>query len=782
MFAQAILGRNVDYFDCPACGYVQTETPSWLAAAYATVIDELDTGIMLRNLRNAADVVLTLAAFGRLDRPVLDYAGGYGTLVRLLRDAGIEAHWTDKYCQNIFARGFERSGVHYELVTAFEVFEHLEHPLDELRAMLDIAPTVLLSTDLITTTETPPPDWWYYGPEHGQHIGFFRMLTLDYLAHRLRLHLPQRRTKPAHLLARHHSGLLGPVAESALVGQDREAPPPQAEGDVRLRIAPSPTRRVRLATRRTRLAESVTCLRARTPRRRMQSDQPLPFSGAAPAARLSIGMVTFNAAPVLERALQSISRHKTSTMELVVVDGASGDGTLDILRRHADGIDHWRSEPDSGIYDAMNKVLKMATGDWLLFLGADDELLASPDRLLARCKHPDAVYYGNVRIRASGQVSGGQFSRYRLMQENICHQSILYPRSAYKHKAYDTGCGLLADHRYNIELMGSGVPFMHVDETISLFNDAGRSSVPDINFESVKLAAIRSSFGWPFYAIKRLRSACVRLLKGHVSPLEYITASLDDWPQYLMLVALFLGLHSYIIRRWTVGIYDPLFVLLISNALGWAIVWFMYLRGDIASVYALTFTAAQLALYLGMGVGRWFSGRTNFAPMRKDEALLPVLTLAMAAAVHVASTLAIWALMGIPLLRDSRLGGFQGSGGLGILERLADSSSLIGLFSATYVLLGWPHLRRNLPILAFLFWYATTMALSGSKGALLSVGQYLLSIMFVYGGLRTVKSRFWGGTQARYLWCSRPCLPSRFWLYSRRAIFNLPRWACCTVS
>ena len=160
----------------------------------------------------------------------------------------------------------------------------------------------------------------------------------------------------------------------------------------------------------------------------------------------------------------------------------------------------------------------MATGDWLLFLGADDELLASPDRLLDLCKRPDAAYYGNVRIRASGRVSGGHFSRYRLMQENICHQSILYPRSAYKRKAYDTGCGLLADHRYNIELMGSGVRFVHVDETISLFNDAGRSAARDLNFEAVKLAAIRSSFGWPFYAIKRLRSACVSLLKGrHVT-------------------------------------------------------------------------------------------------------------------------------------------------------------------------------------------------------------------------------------------------------------------------
>jgi glycosyltransferase involved in cell wall biosynthesis len=201
-----------------------------------------------------------------------------------------------------------------------------------------------------------------------------------------------------------------------------------------------------------------------------------------------------------------------------VMDGGSTDGTLQILKRHDAGIDLWRSAPDAGIYDAMNKLLQMATGDWLLFIGADDELLASPSALLRHCRQPDTVYYGDVRIRASGRVSGGRFSRYRLMQQNICHQAILYPRSAYKTKAYDLGCGLLADHRYNIELMGSGVPFVHIAETVSLFNDTGRSSAGDPQFEAVKLASIRASFGWPFYAVKRLRSTCVGLFKGrHVA-------------------------------------------------------------------------------------------------------------------------------------------------------------------------------------------------------------------------------------------------------------------------
>lgn len=230
--------------------------------------------------------------------------------------------------------------------------------------------------------------------------------------------------------------------------------------------------------------------------------------------RITVAMVTFNAAAVVERALASVARHKSPSLELVVVDGASVDGTVEILKRYAAHIDHWTSEPDLGIYHAMNKALRTASGDWLLFLGADDKLLISPDDVLQRFIRKDALYYGNVQIHGTGAISGGRFSRYRLMQENICHQAIFYPRSAYKAKAYDTTSGMMADHRYNIELRGGGVPFVHIDETVSCFNDTGRSSCKDSSFEAIKLAAIRKSFGLSMYWIKRARTALVQSLKA----------------------------------------------------------------------------------------------------------------------------------------------------------------------------------------------------------------------------------------------------------------------------
>jgi hypothetical protein len=179
-----LLSRRIDYFQCRTCGYVQTEDPYWLEEAYSSAINTCDTGIMVRNLANSRIVLGSLWLMGSLDEKVVDCAGGYGILVRLLRDLGIDALWADRYCGNLLARGFEHSGEKATLVTAFEAFEHFVDPKDELRAMLDIAPSVLLSTEIIPNPTPAQDAWWYYGKDHGQHIGFFRLKTLEKLAAR----------------------------------------------------------------------------------------------------------------------------------------------------------------------------------------------------------------------------------------------------------------------------------------------------------------------------------------------------------------------------------------------------------------------------------------------------------------------------------------------------------------------------------------------------------------------------------------------------------------------
>jgi hypothetical protein len=178
--ALELAGRDVQLYECAECEYVQTEAPYWLDEAYASPINDSDTGILLRNAANARIVLATLSVLGDTRGRVVDFAGGYGILVRMLRDYGVDALWSDSYCENLLARGFEHTGEPATLVTAFEAFEHFVEPQQELDRMLRIAPNVLVSTLLMP--KPAPADWWYYGQEHGQHVGWFRRRTLEVMA------------------------------------------------------------------------------------------------------------------------------------------------------------------------------------------------------------------------------------------------------------------------------------------------------------------------------------------------------------------------------------------------------------------------------------------------------------------------------------------------------------------------------------------------------------------------------------------------------------------------
>ena len=189
LWSAELIGVPVDYFECPNCDYVQTQSPHWLDVAYSSAINDSDTGVMRRNLSNCRLVLGVLYLLNNVHGKVLDYAGGWGILVRLLRDVGVDARWFDKYCENLVAKGFEHKATSYQLVSAFEAFEHFEYPLEELKGMLEHAPNVLLSTELIRRPSPAHRDWWYYGQEHGQHIGFFRVKTLQHMAKKMGKHL-----------------------------------------------------------------------------------------------------------------------------------------------------------------------------------------------------------------------------------------------------------------------------------------------------------------------------------------------------------------------------------------------------------------------------------------------------------------------------------------------------------------------------------------------------------------------------------------------------------------
>lgn len=194
LFRANVLGKyDVQYFRCPQTGYIQTETPYWLDEAYASAITTLDIGLVQRNLDLRKRVLPILKQFFDPQATFLDYAGGYGLFVRLMRDAGLNFYRQDPYCQNLLAEHFDEAqlpdNTTIELVTAFEVFEHWVNPIEDLKKVLSYSRNILFST--LLQPEPPPQkpeDWWYFTPEMGQHISLYTRPALQQLAERFGLY------------------------------------------------------------------------------------------------------------------------------------------------------------------------------------------------------------------------------------------------------------------------------------------------------------------------------------------------------------------------------------------------------------------------------------------------------------------------------------------------------------------------------------------------------------------------------------------------------------------
>ena len=174
---------QVDYFRCPKCGFIQTEEPHWLSEAYTEALAALDVGVIQRNLDFSARAAATISLMFPSGKKFLDYGGGHGTFVRLMRDRGFNFFWKDLYAKNIHARTFEHAeDTRYDLVTAFEVLEHMPNPLEDISQAFALSDNVLATTSLVPEPPPRPPKWWYYLCRSGQHISFYTSAALQELA------------------------------------------------------------------------------------------------------------------------------------------------------------------------------------------------------------------------------------------------------------------------------------------------------------------------------------------------------------------------------------------------------------------------------------------------------------------------------------------------------------------------------------------------------------------------------------------------------------------------
>jgi glycosyltransferase involved in cell wall biosynthesis len=224
---------------------------------------------------------------------------------------------------------------------------------------------------------------------------------------------------------------------------------------------------------------------------------------------ISVVIVTYNAAKTLQKCLNSIYEQSCKAIEIIVMDGDSNDGTKDILEQNTAKIAFWKSEKDSGIYDAMNKAISHITTERVIFIGADDLLLPDFSSMTHALKNPQHIYYSNVIYK--DVKHSGYISPYSQAKSGIFHQSIIYPAAVFKKYIYNVKYKIAADYALNMRCYKDPLfNFEYLDYTIALYNDTGISSNSvDIEFEKDKGKLILDNYGmkiWLRYIFRRFKS------------------------------------------------------------------------------------------------------------------------------------------------------------------------------------------------------------------------------------------------------------------------------------
>jgi glycosyltransferase involved in cell wall biosynthesis len=196
---------------------------------------------------------------------------------------------------------------------------------------------------------------------------------------------------------------------------------------------------------------------------------------SSPKPLISIITVCLNADKNIATCIDSVIAYGNNKCEHIIIDGASTDKTVDILKEFNNKIEFWISEKDQGIYNAMNKAIKYVKGKWVLFLGSDDQLHSEFPKIIPYLKEDNTVYYGDYL--SDEKKYGGKFSTYRLTKSNFCQQCVLYSANIFQKYSFNERYKISADHLFNIQCwVDRSYNFEYLPIVLTIFSSSGISS------------------------------------------------------------------------------------------------------------------------------------------------------------------------------------------------------------------------------------------------------------------------------------------------------------------
>lgn len=210
--------------------------------------------------------------------------------------------------------------------------------------------------------------------------------------------------------------------------------------------------------------------------------------------KISIITPTFNAAKTLRHCIESIVTQNYTNIEYWLIDGLSTDNTVAIIEEYASKYPFIKyiSEKDSGVYDAMNKGINLANGEWLYFLGADDRLVSENvlERIFMQNNDYEADFIvGNILIQSTNKYinySQVKFDTWFCISENVGHQALFTHQNTF-HKVgkFDTSYKLSADNRFFYQALRAGANYRYIDVDIAYFAGTGISSLSKFQYIAI---------------------------------------------------------------------------------------------------------------------------------------------------------------------------------------------------------------------------------------------------------------------------------------------------------
>lgn len=191
------------------------------------------------------------------------------------------------------------------------------------------------------------------------------------------------------------------------------------------------------------------------------------------APYISIVTVCYNCASSIEGTIVSVLHQSCDNIEYIVIDGGSSDGTVDIIKHYENYISYWISEPDKGVYDAMNKAVKVASGEWILFMNSGD-CFSSNDVIsqfltlkLAEC---DVVYGKTIIDTSSGRfIVSPEPLEAMSSHMPFCHQSTFVKTNLMKLYPFQLRYRYVADYDFFLRLYRENRIFKFINIPISIY-------------------------------------------------------------------------------------------------------------------------------------------------------------------------------------------------------------------------------------------------------------------------------------------------------------------------